>query len=194
MQPASAPESVLTAYAKSLIKYKARQLTRKPEFSRSDEEDVAQELTVYLLTRAHLFDPNRALSKTFADRVIKSAIAMMLRDRRRLKRAPGFSAQSIEQTGARPDEPVDTLRDALTEADLRRRLGTAVDDHNRSEAIAAVLEAFQSLPSDLQDLCHRLIAGSEAATAREMGISRRQLRKAIERIRVHFESTGLKDF
>jgi len=53
---------------------------------------------------------------------------------------------------------------------------------------------FQSLPPDLQDLCRRLIDIPAASVAREMGISRRQLRKAIERIRLNFEAAGLKDF
>jgi len=194
MPSSSTGEAVLTAYARSLIKFKARQLSRKPGFSRSDEEDIAQELTLHLLAQAHHFDPQRGSANTFAARVIMPAVKMILRDRNRLKRAPGFTAQSLEDAHAHLDEAVVSLREVVTEADLRRRLSTAVNDHGRSELIAAVVEVFQSLPPDLQDLCRRLIDIPAASVAREMGISRRQLRKAIERIRLNFEAAGLKDF
>ena len=185
-------DAVLTAYAESLIKFKARQLSRKPGFSLSDEEDVAQELTAHLLTQAGLYDPKRGSANTFADRVIKSAIAMMLRDRRRQKRAAGFTAQSLEQTDVVQDHGIASLRDVLRPSDLGRRTG-AGDEERRAETVAAVIEAFQSLPPDLQDLCRRLIDGTAASAARELGISRRQFRNAIERVRHHFEASGLED-
>ena len=87
MRSSSHHGAVLTTYAQSLIRFKAKQLSRKPGFSRTDEEDVAQELTAYLLSRAHLFDPRRASADTFADRVIRTAKAMLLRDRRRQQHA-----------------------------------------------------------------------------------------------------------
>ena len=192
MGPAPARDAVLTAYAKSLIKFKARQLSQKPGFSRSDQEDVAQDLTAYLLARAHLFDPNRASVNTFANRVIKSAIAMMLRDRRRQKRAAGFAAQSLEQTYVRQDQGIASLRDVLRPSDLGRRTGTGDEEH-RAKTVLAVIEAVRSLPPDLQDLCRRLIDGTAASAARELGISRRQVRNAIERLRRHFEAAGLED-
>lgn len=183
----------LPAYAQSLIAYKAQQLSRKREFSRDDPRDLEQDLRTYLLSRSHLFDPSRASPSTFVDRVISSGIAMMLRDRRRKKRAPSLTAQSLEGTRARSDEEVASLRDMLTEVDLRRRIGTAASDQDRAELIAAVVEAFQLLPQDLQDLCRRLIDGTAASVARELGVSRRQVRNAIERVRRHFEAAGLAD-
>ena len=193
MDSPHARNALLTAYAQSLIKFKARQLSRKPGFSRSDEEDVSQELTAHLLTQAGLYDPKRGSANTFADRVIKSAIAMLLRDRRRQKRAAGFTAQSLEQTYVRQDQGIASLRDVLGLADLYRRTGAGDDDERRAETVAAVIEAFQSLPPDLQDLCRRLIDGTAASAARELGISRRQFRNAIERVRHHFEASGLED-
>lgn len=186
--------AVLTEYAQSLIKFKARQLSRRPGFSRSDEEDVAQELTVHLLSKAHQFDPNRASVNTFADRVIRSAIAMLLRDRRRQKRAAGFAATSLEDIPAQSGGDVESLRDMLTEADLRRRIGIAASDQDRADLIAAVVEAMRSLPAADQETCRRLIEGSKASVARDLRVSRRQIRNAIERIRRHFEAAGLGDF
>jgi len=194
MGPTPARDAVLTAYARSLIKFKARQLSRKPGFSYSDEEDVAQDLTAHLLAQAHRFDPKRASVDTFADRVICSAIRMLLRDRHRQKRAAGFAAQSLEGTRAGSDQGVESLRDGLVEADFRRRIGTAANDQDRAELIAAVGQAVQSLPSEDQEICRRLIEEPSAAVARDLGISRRQVRNAIDRIRKQFESAGLGDF
>ena len=42
MGPGPARDAVLTAYARMLINKKARQLCRKPGFSRSDQEDPAE--------------------------------------------------------------------------------------------------------------------------------------------------------
>ena len=193
MESPPARDAVLTAYAQSLIRFKAKQLSRKVGFSRSDEEDLSQELTKHLLARAHRFDPKRASANTFAERVIRTAVAMLLRDRRRQKRAAGFIAQSIEGSSAPSDEGVASLRDTLTEADLGRRIGTSASDPERAELIAAVAQAFQSLPAEDREVCRRLMEGTEASVAREMAISRRQVRNAIERIRRRFQAAGLGD-
>ncbi len=194
MQSPPARDAALSEYAQSLIRFKAKQLSRKPGFSRTDEDDVAQGLTVRLLERAHLFDPNRASVRTFAERVIRSAVAMLLRDRRRQNRAAGFVAQSLEGTRARSDEDVDSLRDMLTEGDLRRRLGTVASNQNRAELIAAVVEVVRSLPAADQEICQRLIEGTVTSVARDLGVSRRQVRNTIKRIRRHFEAAGLGEF
>lgn len=194
MDSAPARDAALSAYAQSLIKFKARQLSRKPGFSRSDEEDVAQELTARLLAQAPLYDPKRASANTFAERVIKSAVAMLLRDRRRLKRAAGFTAQSLEQTYVAQDHGIASLREMLRPSDLCRRTGAGEVDDRRAEAIALVVDAFRSLPPDLQDICRRLTDGTPAGTARDLRISRRQVQNAIERVRRHFEAADLGDF
>ncbi len=181
-------DAVLTDYASSLIKYKARQLTRRSGFSRSDEEDIAQDLTLTLLAKAYLYDANRACQNTFVDRVVRSAIAIILRDRRRLKRAAGFTAQSLDQP---PSGDADTtpLRDSLPASGPG-----GPKTVEQSDFVAAVVNVVESLPPDLQEISRRLKTDAVSAVARDMGISRRQIRNAIERIRKHFESKGLSDF
>lgn len=183
-------DAVLTAYARSVIRFKAHQLSRKPGCSRSDEEDFAQELTACLLAQAHLFDPKRASVDTFADRVVNSAVAMILRSRRRQKRAAGFKAISLESTSAREGGKTVPLRDVLAPSDLDRRTGMDSGNTPPSDLSSHVMEAWQSLAPDLQDVCKLLMEMREAAVAKAMGISRRQVRSCIERIRVHFESQG----
>lgn len=191
MDSLAARDAVLTAYAQSLIRFKARQLSRKPGFSRSDEEDFAQELTLHLVAQAHQYDPKRASVNTFAARVIESKVRMMVRERRRQKRAAGFAAQSLEQTPRTADQVGASFWDNLADSDQRRRAGADDEVVDRSETVAAVVQAFASLPPELQDVCRLLIDGTSASTARNLGISRRQVRNAIARIREHFEAAGL---
>ena len=182
-------DAVLTAYVKSLITFKARQLKRKRVFRRESPQDLEQDLTTYLLSRAHLFDPTRASANTFADRVIRSGIAMMLRDRRRQKRAPELDNVSLEQSGPGSDEDAGSLRDALTDADLRRRT-RAADDREPAERIEAVREIIDSLPPEDQEICLLRMAGTDASVARELGITSRQVRDALDRLRKRFEAGG----
>jgi phenylalanyl-tRNA synthetase beta subunit len=67
-----------------------------------------------------------------------------------------------------------------------------VSDPERSvETVNAVVEAFQSLPTDLQDVCRKLIEGTESSAARELGTSRRRVRNAVAEIRRRLTAKGL---
>ena len=189
-----AREAVLTDYAKSLIRFKARQLARRIGFSRSDEDDLEQELWLSLIDKAGHFDPQRASLDTFIDRVVNTSIRMILRDRRRQKRANGFRATSlgrmISQKGRRP-EP---LGATLSEADRCRHTGSVPnDDVARKERDDAVDHALEAMPEDLRDVCRRVMGGSISSAARELGTSRRQIRNALAESRLWLERAGFGD-
>jgi RNA polymerase sigma-70 factor (ECF subfamily) len=189
MGPAPTPGAVLTAYARIVIKSKARQLSRRSGFSRSDEEDLVQELTLRLLEKEHLYDPARgATLDTFADRVITSSVKMILRDRRRLKRAAGFTAVSLESTTVIIDGRPVYLTEAVGDVDLTRV--TLAKRHGPDPA-ADLAELLDGLPPELVDVAYRLQDGTVASVARDMGTSRRQVYAAMARIRQHFQDTGL---
>lgn len=116
----------------------------------------------------------------------------MLRDRLRQKRAPELDNVSLEQTSAGSDEDAGSLRDALTEADLHRRLGVT-SDKERAELIEAVHEVVQSLPVEDQEICRSRMAGTEASVARKQGITPGEVREALDRLRKRFEAGGLGD-
>ena len=183
----------LTAYARSLIRYKACQLCRRPGFSRSDAEDLAQDLTLALLRKAHLYDPARGASyDTFADRVIDSAARMILRARRQLKRAPGFAAQSLDTGTADVRGRHVPLADRV--ADTDPRTGRAADggpDTPGGDDAEAVARALAGLPPHLLAVAERLKHGSVASAARDLGVSRRRVYAAVALIRRRFEGAGL---
>lgn len=187
-QPPAA-HAVLTPYSKNLISYLSRQIKPKRVFRRDSQEDLEQELTSYLLSRGHLFDPNRGSVNTFADRVIRSGIALMVRDRLRKKRAPEINNTSLHQADPTSGDASRSLGDALTDEDLRRRT-SAADERERAERIDAVREIVRSLPPEDQKLCLLRMSGSEASVARDLGMTVRQVREAFERIRKRFEAGG----
>ena len=81
MQSAAAQNVLFTKYAQSCVRFKARQLSRRSEFRRCDEDDLRQELWLLLLREAHRFDPRRASLNTFVDRVLQTAAGMIVRGR-----------------------------------------------------------------------------------------------------------------
>ena len=181
-----------TEYIQKLIGIKARQLVRKPGFSRSDQPDVAQELVTHILKAARLFDPARGSVCTFIARVVDSAVAMILRDRRRLKRAAGFRVLSLADPAFSGTDRESTLAETIEDADLRRRSGGQCheDEEERVRAID-VAQVLSGLPPHLQDIAIRLAEQSEVAIAHNLGLSRRQVRKAVAQIREAFDAAGL---
>ena len=181
-----------TDYVRKLIIIKARQVVRKPGFSRSDQPDIEQDLVTHVLKKAHLFDPARATVQTFMARVVDSAIAMILRDRHRQKRAAGFHTKSLASMVLDHERKLRVLADMVSETDLRRRYG---GDAPANEDIAVLVMDFSQVLADLspelRDVAARLPGGTEASIARDLGKSRRQVRKAIAAIKEHFEAAGL---
>lgn len=182
---------VFNKYARTLIRVKARQIIRRSGFSRSDQDDVEQELVIHLLSQARRFDPTRASVNTFVARVVDSGVAMLLRKRRRQKRAPGLSAQSLEMLVGDSSGKTQLLGATLTDEDRDRRLGQqSLSDLARYVDGEAFNFAVRALAPELQEMFRRVMARSPAAAARNLGISRRQVTAALVAVRQHFERAG----
>jgi len=141
---------ILTEYARTLIRVKAKQIVRRPGFSRSDQADVEQDLIVHLLCQAQHFDPDRGSLNTFISRVVDSAVAMLVRDRERVKRNPGDDAevQSLADMGPQPDGPPESLARLISRNDLERRTGTAsLTDAQLFDLASDVASVLPSLPA-----------------------------------------------
>lgn len=184
--------ALLTPYVQTLIRIKARQLTRKPGFNRSEREDLEQDLAAHILKQCHHFDPARGCANTFIARIVDSAVAMMLRDRGRMKRAAGFRPRSLEEVMFHRKKGPGSLEKLLDEADGCRRTGRdTTSGQARAELASDMRRAFSKLSPPLQELAARLIDAPEAAIARDLGISRRKVRDAVEMIQTHLQKAGL---
>lgn len=174
-------------YAKTLIRAKARRLCRRKGFRPSEQEDIEQELWLAVLQQADRFDPARASPDTFLDRVVSQGVAMLLRSRNRRKRGHGISPLSLENDYTPTGDGLKPLSDTVSSKDVARRLGTqSADPIARLEQAEAVKAAMAKMAARLQAICRRRMTGAIAAIAREMGVSRYQVRKAIEEAKRYF--------
>ncbi len=191
MDHAQGKEFVLTDYAKSLIKFKARQLSRRQDFQPAELEDLQQELWLALVKAAEQFDPAKASLDTFIDRVVNNAVAMLVRTRQRARNGIPQRMQSLSDELTSPDGKTEPLAATITRDDLARRIGTEpTDETHVAETTEAVTAALQQMSADLRDLCRRLMGGTVTSVARDLGISRRQVRNRLRNARPYLEQAG----
>jgi RNA polymerase sigma factor (sigma-70 family) len=179
-------------YAKTSIRVKARQLCRRADFNRSEREDVEQDLWLHLLTQAQNFDSERSALNTFIDRMVNSAAAHLVRRRESDMRADGFRTHSLDASPRGKDQHKKSLRSSLSPDDGTRRSFTIpksdLDEFENREALEF---ALASMPDGVRNLCSRVMGGeSPTALARELGISRRRVRRMLDEAREHLERAG----
>jgi RNA polymerase sigma factor (sigma-70 family) len=191
MRSADAQSAVFTEYAKLCVRVKARQLSRRSEFRRSDVDDLEQELWLRLLKEAPRFDVGRGSLNTFIDRVVNTAGGMIVRHPYRQKRAAGQKALSLEGTKVSFGDAKKPLVQLLTEADMARRTATMVADKiARRQDAEAIAYALGAMPDEVRNVCRQVMGGSISSAARDLGVSRHQIREALQAARPYFERAG----
>lgn len=194
MQPQEVQKLVENKYAQTSIRVKARQLSRRKDFGTSCREDIEQNLWLHLLTQAEKFDGDRSSLNTFIACVVDSAVAMMIRERKREKRVPrdGSTVESLAVFVEQPDGPPAPLATLISHSDLQRRLGTIpLTDEELYELIDSVSSTIASLPPELQQICRSLMERNRSSTERELRLSRRNYDAALALLRQHFVRAGL---
>ncbi len=192
MDRAHAKDFILTDYARKLIKFKARQLSRRSDFQSTDREDLQQELWLALVKAAKQFDPAKASLDTFIDRVVNSAVAMLVRARECPTRSDGFHAKSLDRDCASTDDTSEPLALMVGPNDMTRRTGAETrEEAHRDEDDKAIQHALAQMPAGLRDICRRLMGGTVASVANEIGLSRRQVRNMIASAKPFFEQVGI---
>ena len=182
--------ALTTEYVRKLILLQARRISRSPGFRPSQRQDIEQELATRVLEQAHLFDPARATAHTFIAQIVASTASNLRRGQCRKKRLIEHEAVSLDSRVYLERGEALTLGDIIDEEDLCRRHGGCSERGTEApdEEIAA---ALASLPPRLQAIAARLADGTESSVASALGLSRRQIRKAVAALREHFESRGL---
>lgn len=186
-------EALTSPYITDMIKIKAKELHRRPEFRGIDPADTRQSLATQVVQQAHLFDPNRGAVTTFIAMVLKTAAAMLRRDILRAKRGGGVRPQSLEGSALQSDREGRSLLDVLLESDLHRRRGDPnLSDLDRHVLQLDVQETLAGFKPDLRRAALLLMQdATELSMAEELGCSRRQVRKAIREIRRRLRLAGL---
>lgn len=184
---------IYTEYAQTLIRVKARRLVRRTEFRELQSGDIENALALHLLNQAEQFDPTRGSINTFIARVIDSAVAMLIRERRRGKRTPvpGVVIQSLEVMVDQPDGPPAPLGATLSQADAERRTGSdAMSGIELFELADDFTHLIDALPPDLQAFCRTRKDRNRSETERDLDLGRRKYDGAVEQIRQHFAQGG----
>ena len=185
----------LDDYSINLIRYKTRRLIGQAGYTRSDQEDIEQDLSIHLRQQLPKHDPRKGTLKTFVNTVLDNKIRTMV------------SARLTSQFDFRQH---DCSLDDMIEADTG-------DMVSRAEAIDAeeylmatgrlnrrtldIVElridvrcAVSMLPADLQDLCARLQERTIVDIAREDGVSRHKIDELRRRIAFLFLEHGLDQY
>jgi RNA polymerase sigma factor (sigma-70 family) len=185
--------ALTSQYVQNLLSIKSYQLCRRPSFRQWERPDIEQDLVAHVLKQAHHFDPSRASVNTFIARVVDSAFAMMVRDRRRLKRAAGFRTESLDSPVVAESGHRTTTAALLGTRDLRRHSGIdASTEQQQTDLRIDVAQAMAGLTPQQWDIATRLANAPEADVARQLNISRRQVRNAVLAIRERFEKASLR--
>ncbi len=175
-----------------LVRTKARQLSRRREFSVADREDIEQDLLLDLLTRLPRFDAARCQRSTFVHRVVNNRVARMVETRAAKKRGASLTFASLGDE-ANDDAGQPEPRWATIDQRLSRRDAPSVTEaDSRRDLQIDTAAAIRELPDDLRELAESLCLRTPSEAARESGVPRRTVRDRMTRIRARFERLGLR--
>jgi len=186
-------ESIVSApFTVTIICAKARQLCRRSDFSRSDYDDLRQDMRLYLIKKASLFDPARGNLEAFVTNALNTWVAMRLRYHNREKRRDSHNPISLERTIVDCDGYITTLGAVLSEKDDRRMMRAyGISAAEQFELREAIEYAMRRLEPEDRALLLQVFEEGITGTAKSLGISYRQANNAMERIRAIFKKAGL---
>ncbi|HNO77610.1 MAG TPA: sigma factor [Phycisphaerae bacterium] len=187
------PQSIISnSFTITLIRIKSLQLCRRSGFCNSDCDDLRQEMRLYLIEKAHRFDPQRGNIEAFVTNALNTWVAMQIRYRNRDKRRESYRAVSLERTPVECDGHVTSLGKVLLEEDGGRHTQTyPASPVELFELRGAIDQAIGTLTSNDQAILAHVSEHGVASAARTFGVSRRQVDNAMERIRDRFTAVGL---
>lgn len=155
----------------AVLRHKARRLVGHYGYSATDLDDVRQELALRVFPRTRVHDPARGTRAGFVKAVADRCLVNLI-EYRTAKRRDGRRDVSAAEAGER------LLVDAKTSPE---RVDLQLD----------VRSALAGLPAELREVAARLAWQSEAAVARDMGLTRSAVRYRVGLIREHLAAAGL---
>lgn len=181
-------------FAAVYIRHKAKQIARLAGFSKSDVEDVQQQLVQRVLENLAAFDPAQGHFNVFAKTVVERYTANILRDARAEKRDCRQTCSLSTIVDEDECGPVE-LGETIGQHELDARLGIATRaPHEACDLATDVADVLTGLPPELRDLCQRLQHASVSDVARDLNVPRTTLYESIRKLRKQFKTTGLKNY
>jgi RNA polymerase sigma-70 factor (ECF subfamily) len=178
--------------AADTIRRKARQLIGKAGFSKSDEEDIRQELTLRLFRQRQRFKPKESSWPSFVKMVIERQAANLLRHQRAEKRDHRFTRSLCSRLNGSNGTATD-LDQTLSQREYNaRRRRSPRDELDLAQLTTDVTAWVSGLPPDLQDLAQRLRTQTVSEISRETKVPRTTIYSKLRLLRRLSESAGLR--
>lgn len=189
------PFEGLDDYAVNLIRYKTRRLIGQAGYTRSDQEDIEQDLSLHLRQQLPKHNPRKGTLKTFISTVLDNKIRTMVAARLTSQfdfRQHDYSLdETIEiETGDRVSrgEAMDAEEYLMTTGRINRRAFDTLEMRIDVQCVVSLL------PADLQNLCARLQEHTIVDIALEDGVSRHKIDELRRRIAFLFLEHGLDEY
>jgi len=178
--------------ASYIIRRKARELIGKYGFTRSDRDDLEQELVLELLIRLPKYDPTRSKRNTFIKRIVNNKIATIIETKRAGKRDYRRCRLSLnDDVNGDDGEPIERYA-TIDQDEYLLRIGKRGRPVSEQSELKIDIEGFiASLPPGLRDLCDLLKLDNVSVVARLLKIPRFTIYDRITHLRKRFESQGL---
>jgi len=189
------PFEGLDDYAVNLIRYKTRRLIGQAGYTRSDQEDIEQDLSLHLRQQLPKYNPRKGTLKTFINTVLDNKIRAMVAARTTSQfdfRQHDFSLDETIETetgdGVSRGDAIDSEEYLMLTGRINRKAFDTL------EMRIDVQCAVSLLPADLQTLCARLQERTIVDIAREDGVSRHKIDELRRRIAFLFLEHGLDEY
>ena len=169
-------------YTTWYIQKKAAELAGKYGFAPDEDEDLAQELILHLLTKWSKYDPAKGKPTTFIQNVIDTKVCELIRE------------QSDPKRDFRRICSISDVRDAAEYGLLDGVRGQPeMSDQELVDLQIDIAEITARFPQELKQIAELLKTKCPNAIAQELGIPESTVRNRIEQIREHFERAGYRE-
>ncbi len=185
----------LNQYASNLIRKKAGELIGKCGFTKSDLEDIQQDLWLDLISRQSGFDPERGAETTFIAMVINNRFATIIEHRKAEKRDCRTYICSMDDKVDYGND-LSLSRHEVVDQDIYIRTTQKVSrtQVDYQDLRLDVDRAIRSLPPLLRDIALLLCGVSVSEAAQITGIPRTTINEMRNAIRKVFQKKGIDDW
>jgi RNA polymerase sigma-70 factor (ECF subfamily) len=179
-------------YAVKLIRHKARQLVGRAGLVEADRDDLEQDMLMDLLRRLPRFDPGKAKRETFIARIVEHRVAVIIGTQKAGLRDYRRNAGSLDDWCAAEGGGTGDAPPVLDQNSYRREtLEAARQNEDLRDLRRDMARIVDELPSDLRDLCRRLLTSTVSEVSRETGVPRGTIYESVQKLRSRFERAGL---
>lgn len=181
----------LDEYATKLVKRAVRRLIGRFGFTRTDGQDLEQDVILHLLRQMGRFDPKRSGKNTFVNRIIRNKVISIIRHRCAEQRHYARVACSLNEPISERNGGCADRGNYVDPASDRRRTNAGELPVDLALDLA---RARDSLGVELRAVWDALLDGSESEAARRLNCSRFVVHARFAKICAHLKESGLADY